>query len=91
MRGAICRPLRERGSQIVAADRDDKALAVLAQRLPGRFSVFAPILNMCLGRLRRAASTRWSAATICIGPRLDLLIGLLAPGGVLIYETFARR
>ncbi|MFZ9679688.1 MAG: class I SAM-dependent methyltransferase [Quisquiliibacterium sp.] len=82
-------PLRERGSQIVAADRDDKALAVLAQGYPDVQCVCTDLEHVPWPFAARSFDT-----LVCCNylyrPRLDLLVGLLAPGGVLIYETFAR-
>ena len=82
-------PLIARGARITASDRDAAALASLAQ--------FAPQVR-CIQTDLENASWPFEAASfdavVCCNflhrPRLDLLCALLAPGGVLIYETFAR-
>jgi SAM-dependent methyltransferase len=81
-------PLRERGARIVAADRDEKSLELLAHGYPDVQCVCTDLEN---GPWPFTASS--VDALVCCNylhrARLDLMVGLLAPGGILIYETFA--
>jgi hypothetical protein len=79
-------PLMARGARLVAADRDAQALASIGppvQRIqadleaqPWPFEPGSFDAVVCCNFLHR--------------PRLDLLFCLVAPGGLLIYETFAQ-
>src|SRR5690606_33554153 len=75
-----------RGLKVCAIDRDEHALAALA----------API-EVRVADLERGPwpfdDERFDAVIVTnylFRPRFDLLASLVAPGGVLIYETFAR-
>ncbi|MEK9720169.1 MAG: class I SAM-dependent methyltransferase [Quisquiliibacterium sp.] len=81
-------PLLERGARVIAADRDDQALALVKQHHPRVACVCSDLEN----HPWPFAPGSFDALVCCNflhRPRLDLLIGLLAPAGVLIYETFA--
>ena len=79
-------PLVARGARLVAADRDAQALATIGERAqcvctdlesePWPFAAGSFDAVVCCNFLHR--------------PRLDLLFSLVAPGGLMIYETFAR-
>lgn len=79
-------PLLERGARVTIVDRNPGALASAdprAQRL---------CADLESGPWAFGAQ-RFDAVVCCnylFRPRLDLLLGLVKPAGVLIYETFAR-
>lgn len=79
-------PLAARGANVVAVDRDPAALAAI------RFDVER--IEADLEREPWPLGARRFDAVVCCNflhrPRLDLLFGLVAPGGLMIYETFAR-
>ncbi len=78
--------LGARGARLVAADRDPQALASIAdaalcvrtdlESQPWPFDPGSFDAVVCCNFLHR--------------PRLDLLFALVAPGGLMIYETFAQ-
>lgn len=79
-------PLAARGARIVAVDRDPAALAAIA------FDVERIEADLEAGPWPMVGR-RFDAVVCCNflhRPRLDLLFGLVAPGGLMIYETFAR-
>lgn len=89
-RGRHTRAAAELGFRVTAVDRDCAALGALeAAALPGVATLHADLeadswpLEPC----------GFEAIVVCNyldRPRLDRLCALLAPGGELIYETFAR-
>lgn len=79
-------PLLERGASVTVADRDPDALA----QLPAGVERLCADLEAGAWPLR---GRRFDAVVCCnylFRPRLDLLAALVAPGGLLVYETFAR-
>lgn len=85
-RGRHARWLAGRGLAVVAADRDAAALAELAG-VAGVRTVEADLEH---GAWPFASSSfdLIVVTNYLYRPRLDLLLEALAPGGVLIYETF---
>lgn len=79
-------PLLARGARVTAVDRDAGALAELGA------GVEAIVADLERGPWPFAA--RKFAMVVCCNylfrPRLDLLVDLVASGGALVYETFAR-
>ena len=85
--GRHCRLAQARGFHVLAVDRD----ASILETIQGKKTE---------ARTEDLESGRWSfsaerfevivVTNFLFRPRLDLLAGLLAPGGRLIYETFAR-
>lgn len=85
--GRHCRLACTNGFQVLAVDRN----ASLLEKFQGKNTE---------ARVEDLESGRWSfsaerfevivVTNFLYRPRLDLLAGLLAPGGRLIYETFAR-
>ncbi len=74
------------GARVVAADRDAGALAAI-DACGGTHR--APTSRRGPGR---SSGRRFDAVVCCnylFRPRLDLLSALVAPGGLLVYETFA--
>lgn len=86
--GRHARLLAARGRSVLAVDRDAEALSRL-QGIPG-------IVTACLdleGEHWPLAGQRFAGVVVTNylwRPRLAELLALLAPGGVLIYETFMR-
>lgn len=76
----------QRGARILAADRDPSALAAIP--------VEAERVQTDLESEPWPFAARRFDAVVCCNflhrPRLGLLFGLVAPGGILIYETFAQ-
>lgn len=85
--GRHARPLAARGLEVDALDRDAQALAALAG-VPRVTAVCADIENgpwpFARGRYAGVVVTNYLHR-----PLFDDLLAALAPGGVLIYETFA--
>lgn len=84
--GRHARSLAERGMRVTAVDRDAAALA----RLQGVAGVTVRELEL-EGEDWPLDGERYDAVVVCNylhRPRLDALLGLVKPGGVLIYETF---
>lgn len=84
--GRHARWLAGRGFRVEAVDRDGPALELLAG---------LPNVRPCLADLEEGpwpyAGRRFDAVVVTnylFRPRLPSLLGLLGPGGVLIYETF---
>lgn len=79
-------PLLARSERITLADRDAAALEALP----------APVERLCadLESGPWPFGRRRFDAVVCCNylhrPRLDLLVALVAPGGLLLYETFAQ-
>ncbi|HEV3106083.1 MAG TPA: class I SAM-dependent methyltransferase [Trinickia sp.] len=88
--GRHARWFAARGHPVVAIERDEAALAVLAG-VPGVDAVAADLED---GSPWPLAGDRRFAAVVVTNylhrPLLPRLIESLAPGGVLLYETFAR-
>lgn len=88
--GRHARWFAQRGHPVVAIDRAEAALAALGN-IPGVEPVCADLEN---GSPWPLADTQRFAAVVVTNylhrPLLPLLSRLLAPGGVLLYETFAR-
>ena len=79
-------PLLERGARVTVVDRDPDALA----QLPAGVERLCADLEAGAWPLR---GRRFDAVVCCnylFRPRLDLLTALVAPGGLLVYETFAQ-
>jgi 2-polyprenyl-3-methyl-5-hydroxy-6-metoxy-1,4-benzoquinol methylase len=76
--------LASRGHRLTAVDRDAASIAALAPHAERSRRTSKAVR----GRSRAAASTRSSSPTIS-GARWPTLKAALAPGGVLLYETFA--
>lgn len=79
-------PIVERGARILAADRDAEALA----RIPFEVEAVRADLE---AQPWPFAGRRFDVVLCCNflhRPRLDLLFGLVAPGGLVVYETFAQ-
>ena len=87
--GRHARHLAERGCRVIAVDRDPAALAGLA-RVPGRAHRPGGPGRRALAVRRRALSTAVVVANYLHRPLFDALAASLAPGGVLIYETFMQ-
>ncbi len=84
--GRHARWLAERGMQVTAVDRDAAALA----RLQGVAGVTVRALEL-EGADWPLEGECYDAVVVCNylhRPRLDALLALVKPGGVLIYETF---
>jgi hypothetical protein len=86
-------PLLTRGARVTLADRDPAALALAREQA----ATGAGTLETRLCDLENApwpfAERRFDAIVCCNflhRPRQDLLAALLAPGGLLIQETFAQ-
>lgn len=84
-RGRNVGPFLERGARITAVDRDAEALAAID-----------PVVERIAADLERDpwpfAGRRFDVVVCCnylYRPRLSLLAGLVAPGGLVILETFA--
>ena len=75
------------GMRVLAVDRDAQALEPLAER-----GVEIRVLDLEAGRwqLPLGAFDAVVVANYLFRPRHALLCGLLAPGGLLIHETFAQ-
>ncbi len=89
--GRHSRLLRARGHQVVAVDRDTAALAALAQGDP-ELTVVAADLE-APGAAWPTGARRFAGIVVTNylhRPLFPLIRAALAPGGVLIYETFAR-
>ena len=86
-RGRHARLAAERGHSVLALDRDPACLAL--NRVPG---IEARVADL------EADAWDWGSERFAVivitrylfRPRLDLLLGRLADGGCLIYETFAQ-
>lgn len=80
-----------RGHRVLAVDRDPAALEELALRAGG-MAIDIERLDLEQGpwTLQRAGFDAVIVANYLFRPRFALLCGLLAPGGLLVYETFAR-
>ena len=86
-RGRHARLAAERGHRVLALDRDPACLAL--NRVPG---IEARVADL------EADAWDWGSERFAVivitkylfRPRLDLLLGRLADGGCLIYETFAQ-
>ena len=79
-------PLLARRARVTAVDRDTHAIAALD-----------PSVEAIVADLERGSwpfANRRFAMVVCCNylfrPRLDLLLDLVASGGALVYETFAR-
>jgi hypothetical protein len=84
--GRNAAPLLQAGARVCVADLDAGALA-LADPRAERVRVDLEHSSWPFER------GRYDAVVCCnylFRPRLDLLFGLVAPGGLLLYETFAR-
>jgi SAM-dependent methyltransferase len=103
--GRNAAPLLDAGARVTAADLDGAALALWGDPLDGQRGADglpAPpgpgaAVERVVADLERGPwpfeAARFDAVVCCnylFRPRLDLLFGLLAPGGLMIYETFAR-
>lgn len=85
-RGRNVGPLLARRARVLAVDRDADALAGIDPRAERR------LLDLEGGPWCLPAAA-FDAVIVCnylFRPRLALLAGLLAPGGLLLYETFAE-
>lgn len=78
-------PLLARGARVVAVDRDPAALASIDPRVER----LEADLEEGPWRLPRGAFDVVVVCNYLYRPRLALLPDLLAPGGMLLYETFA--
>ena len=86
--GRHSRWLAAQGFRVLAVDRDAEALAALA----GTPDVDARVMDL--------EGSDWPLAGLCFAgivvtnylyrPRLTILAAMLDPGGVLLYDTFAR-
>lgn len=77
---------------VLAVDRDDQAVAALRERTPPGADLQTRVTDL---EGQPWPLTRGSFDAILVGnylfrPRLALLADLLAPGGRLVYETFAQ-
>ena len=103
--GRNAAPLLEAGARVSAADIDGAALALWGGAHPGQPAGHGrPGSGGAREEVERLVvdlehrpwpfeAGRFDAVVCCnylFRPRLDLLFGLLAPGGLMIYETFAR-
>lgn len=93
--GRHARAALARGHRVCAVDRDADALAVLAASAEAGASDAALEVRQCdleRGRwqLPAAAFDAVIVSNYLFRPRFALLCMLLAPGGLLIYETFGR-
>lgn len=92
--GRHARPAAERGLCVLAVDRDEQALARLADGL----AADSPEIRLRAADLESgpwpfAAHERFDAVVVAnylFRPRFALLAALVAPGGLLVYETFAQ-
>jgi hypothetical protein len=85
-RGRNVGPLLARGARVLAVDRDADALAEIDPRAECR------LLDLENGPWCLPAAS-FDGVVVCnylFRPRLALLAGMLAPGGLLLYETFAH-
>jgi SAM-dependent methyltransferase len=73
------------GARVVAADRDEAALA----EIDAAVERIATDLEAQPWPFERSAFDVVICCNYLFRPRLDLLFGLVAPGGRMIYETFA--
>lgn len=87
--GRHTRLLLDRGHRVVAVDRDLSRVADLADR----DAVELVEADLEDGRARPLAGRRFSGVVVTNylhRPLLPALVAAVAPGGALIYETFAR-
>ena len=87
--GRHARLFLDRGCRVLALDRDVSGLAGLAGR-PGLETVAADLED---GSLWPLAGRRFDAVVVTNylhRPLLPLLVAAVAPGGLLLYETFGR-
>ncbi len=88
--GRHARWLAERGHPVVALERDPTAIAALG-RIPGVDAVAADLEDGSPWPL--PSDRRFSAVVVTNylhRPLLPRLLSALGPGGILLYETFAR-
>ncbi len=77
-----------RGARVLAVDRDPAALACL----PGAAQALCADLELAPWPPELAPAGQFDAIVVAnylFRPRLDLLPACLAPGGLMLYETFA--
>lgn len=97
--GRHARAACERGLQVLAVDRDEQALAWLRDAPydagehadSGRIEL--RVADLESGPWPFAAHERFDAVVVAnylFRPRFALLASLVAPGGLLVYETFAQ-
>lgn len=79
------------GMRVLAADRDAAALAALDEAHPAADGVEIRSLDLESGpwALPAGAFDAVIVANYLFRPRFALVCGLLAPGGILVHETFA--
>lgn len=92
--GRHARAAAERGLRVLAVDRDEQALARIAygQGADSR-DIRLRIADLESGRWPFAAHERFAAVLVAnylFRPRFALLASLVAPSGLLVYETFAQ-
>lgn len=89
----------ERGLQVLAVDRDEQALARIrgTDRSTGEGGrsggIRLRVADLESGRWPFAGDERFDAVVVAnylFRPRFALLASLVAPGGLLVYETFAH-
>lgn len=102
--GRHARAARERGLRVLAVDRDEAALARIedgggragdeaAPAAPARGGIESRVADLEQGPWPFAAHERFDAVVVAnylFRPRFALLASLVAPGGLLVYETFAQ-
>ena len=92
--GRHARAAAERGLQVLAVDRDEQALARLPDgQAAGSPTIRSRAVDLESGPWPFAAHERFDAVVVAnylFRPRFALLASLLAPGGLLVYETFAQ-
>lgn len=92
--GRHARAAAERGLRVLAVDRDEQALARIADsQAAGSPGIRVRAADLESGPWPFPASERFDAVVVAnylFRPRFALLASLVAPRGLLVYETFAQ-
>lgn len=92
--GRHARAAAERGLRVLAVDRDEQALARIGDGLvAGSPTIRVRVADLEAGPWPFSVQERFDAVVVAnylFRPRFALLASLVAPGGLLVYETFAQ-